>query len=274
LGKEGEVMRSTMRYLLLAVVLLAGLNTAKPVLAQETIKLGGRRIVGGGATDIRQHPWQVALKIGGNLCGGSIIAQKWVLTAAHCMRPPPKLSEVKVKAGASDYTRGGVWTAIEKIVVHESYDPSTNEHDLALIKLKAPTSGRVIPLAAPSLAVPNGQPLEVTGWGVTAEGASSPSRPLLKASVPYVDNAICNDATAYNGRIKPGMICAGYREGGVDACQGDSGGPLVWRTSDGPVLVGVVSFGEGCARKLKYGTYTRVSAYRNWINRIVDSDRN
>ena len=108
--------------------------------------------------------------------------------------------------------------------------------------------------------------------GVTAEGASSPSRPLLKASVPYVDNTVCNDASAYNGRIKPGMICAGYREGGVDACQGDSGGPLVWRTSDGPVLVGVVSFGEGCG--LKYGTYTRVSAYRDWINRIVDSDRN
>lgn len=267
-------MRSTARYQVLAAILLAGFGMAAPVLAQETIHPLVRRIVGGKSTDIKQHPWQVALRIGDNLCGGSIIARKWVLTAAHCVRPSPRISEVKAKADATDYTRGGVWTEIEKIVVHESYDPSTNEHDLALIKLKAPTAGRVIPLASASVVVPNGQPLEVTGWGVTAEGASSPSRPLLKASVPYVDNTVCNDATAYNGRIKPGMICAGYREGGIDACQGDSGGPLVWRTSDGPVLVGVVSFGEGCARKLKYGTYTRVSAYRDWINRIVDSDRN
>jgi len=75
---------------------------------------------------------------------------------------------------------------------------------------------------------------------------------------------MCNAPNAYNGHIKAGMMCAGYKEGGVDSCNGDSGGSLVWRTSDGPVLVGVVSFGEGCARKLKYGVYTPVSAYRNW----------
>jgi trypsin len=266
-------MRSMVRSLVPAAVLLVGLTTAEPVLAQETIKLGGRRIVGGESTDIKQHPWQVALTIGTNLCGGSIVAQKWVLTAAHCVRPSPKLSEVKAKADATDYTRGGIWTEIEQIVVHENYDPSTNENDLALIKLKAPTAGRVIPLASAELPVPNGQPLEVTGWGVTTAAATNPSKALLKASVPYVDNADCNVATAYNGSIKPGMICAGYREGGIDSCQGDSGGPLAWRTPDGPVLVGVVSFGDGCARKLKYGVYTRVSAYRDWIDHTLASDR-
>jgi trypsin len=257
-----------------AAVALAGVIAAEPAIAQQTIKPPGRRIVGGEPTDIKEHPWQVALTIGDNLCGGSIIAQRWVLTAAHCVRPPPKLSEVKVKANATDYTRGSVWTEIEKIVTHEDYDPSTNEHDLALVKLKEPTAGRVIPLASASLSVPAGQPLEVTGWGVTAEGGTSASPTLQKASVPLVDNAICNDATAYNGTVKPGMLCAGYREGGIDSCQGDSGGPLVWSTSDGPVLVGVVSFGDGCARKLKYGIYTRVSAYRDWIDRIVVSAGN
>jgi secreted trypsin-like serine protease len=259
------------RSLVPAAVLLAGLTTAVLVLAQEPIKPGGRRIVGGEATDIKQHPWQVALTIGNNLCGGAIVAQKWVLTAAHCVRPSPKLSEVKAKADATDYTRGGIWTEIEQIVVHENYNPSTNENDLALIKLKAPTAGRVIPLATPALPVPNGQPLEVTGWGRTVEGGT-PATGLLKANVPYVDNAACN--VVYEGSIKPGMLCAGYREGGVDACQGDSGGPLVWRTPDGPVLVGVVSFGEGCARKLKYGVYTRVSAYRDWIDHTLALDRN
>jgi secreted trypsin-like serine protease len=231
------------------------------------------RIVGGDPTDTMQHPWQVALAIGDTLCGGSIIAPGWMLTAAHCVLPPPKLEEVKVKANATDYTHSGIWTEIERIVVHEQYDPSTNEHDLALVELKVPTAGSVIVLASASLTVPDGQLLEVTGWGVTAEIATIPSAKLRKAQVPYVDNANCNSATAYNGRIKPGMMCAGNREGGIDACQGDSGGPLVWRTAEGPILVGVVSFGDGCARKLKYGVYTRVSAYRDWIDRTLASDR-
>jgi trypsin len=264
-------MLPTARFLVVGTVLLA--CPWESVIAQQTITPFERRIVGGGPTNIKEHPWQVAITIGANLCGGSIIAQSWVLTAAHCVRPPPKLSEVKAKANATDYMHGGVWTEIERIVVHENYNSSTDENDLALIKLKSPTAGRVIPLASAALSVPSGQPLEVTGWGVTAERSTAVSVPLRKAVVPYVDNAACNIAAAYNGSIKSGMMCAGAREGGIDACQGDSGGPLVWRTSDGPVLVGVVSHGEGCARKLKYGVYTRVSAYRDWIDRTLAADR-
>jgi trypsin len=264
-------MLATGRCLVVGTVLLA--CPWEGVIAQETIKPFGRRIVGGEPTDIKQHPWQVALTVGTNLCGGSIIAQSWVLTAAHCVTPTSRPSEVKAKANATDYTQGGVWTAIERIVVHEKYEASTFEHDLALIKLKSPTAGRVIPLASATLSVPSGQPLEVTGWGVTSEGGTAASATLRKAVVPYVDNGVCNIAAAYNGTIKPGMMCAGAREGGIDACQGDSGGPLVWRTSDGPILVGVVSSGQGCARKLKYGVYTRVSAYRDWIDRTLAADR-
>jgi secreted trypsin-like serine protease len=260
--------------LLRRVALFACIGFAANIAAQDAIKPFGRRIVGGEPTDIKEHPWQVALTIGDNFCGGSIIAQKWVLSAAHCFSPSPTPSEVKVKADVTDYTGGGIWTGIEKFVVHQSYVPGNHEYDLALIKLKAPTAGRVIPLASPGLSVPNGQPLEVTGWGVITEGGMDPSKVLLKASVPYVDNAACNVPTAYNGGITPGLICAGYHEGGIDACQGDSGGPLVWRTPDGPILVGVVSFGDGCARKLKYGVYTRVSAYRDWIDRTIVSEKN
>jgi secreted trypsin-like serine protease len=241
------------------------------VFAQEEI-YHGRRIIGGEETDIKQHPWQVALTIkrpeGSYLCGGSIIAQQWVLTAAHCFPTPATPSAVTVKAGATNYVTEGVWSAIERIVVHEGYDPHTHANDIALIKLKAAPTGKVIPLATADTSLKPRQPLEVTGWGVTSEDGGT-SHVLRKARVPYVANTTCNESASYNGRILSAMICAGEREGGIDACQGDSGGPLVWRSTEGPVLVGVVSHGNGCARKLKYGVYTRVSAYSAWINNVV-----
>ena len=89
----------------------------------------------------------------------------------------------------------------------------------------------------------------------------------------HADPIACNAKEAYDDKVKPGMMCAGRTEGGVDACQGDSGGPLVWRAPDGPLLVGVVSWGEGCARKLKYGVYTRVSAYNDWIAKELAADK-
>jgi secreted trypsin-like serine protease len=97
---------------------------------------------------------------------------------------------------------------------------------------------------------------------------------LRKAAVPVVDTRVCNEPASYNGAIREHMLCAGHKQGGTDSCQGDSGGPLVLRGSDGPVLVGVVSWGVGCARKLKYGVYTRVADYRRWINGIIAAHRN
>jgi trypsin len=257
----------------IALISLLGLvGTAPPIVSEEEVTLGGRRIVGGEPTTIKEHPWQVALNvtIDGRtyLCGGSIIADRWALTAAHCFRPSTKASEVKIKAGATNYMSEGTWSDTEKVMIHEDYDPSTHEHDLALIEQPTRPQGRVIPLASPEITIPIGQPLEVTGWGTTTEGGDV-ARSLLKATVPYVDNATCNAPAAYNGIIKLGMMCAGYRDGGVDSCQGDSGGPLVWRTPDGPLLVGVVSWGEGCARKLKYGVYTRAAIYADWIGKVV-----
>jgi trypsin len=265
------------RLTLCALSALFLISLAVPSLAQEEIKSFGRRIVGGEKADIRNHPWQVALniKIGGQtyLCGGSIIGDQWVLTAAHCVERATKPSEVRVKAAVTNLSDGG-WSEIVRIVIHEHYDRKTHEHDVALIKTAALSEGRVIPLVTADQRIPSSQPLEVTGWGATSEGGDE-SRHLLKATVPYTENVTCNALSAYNGMIKPDMLCAGYREGGVDSCQGDSGGPLVWRRPGaGPVLVGVVSWGEGCARKLQYGVYSRVSSYVDWIGRVVAQDRN
>lgn len=259
----------------LALAGICILGTVAYAGASEAIKLGNRRIVGGVPTTIEKHPWQVALDVTFDdatfLCGGSIIAKTWVLSAAHCFSPDEPTAGVRVKTGATDYENEGQWLEVEKVIVHESYDPETSDNDIALVKLKrAPALGHVIPLASPSEFMDAGQPLEVTGWGATSEGGELAVQ-LLEASVPYVPNATCNEPQSYAGTVTPNMICAGHREGGVDSCQGDSGGPLVWRTRLGPILVGVVSHGEGCARQLKYGVYTNVAHYLAWIRNTMAS---
>ena len=234
-----------------------------------------RRIVGGRNATIAQHPWQVALIVrdqsGSGFCGGSLVAPRWVVTAAHCLPLAIKPGDVSVKAGVTDYAREGEWIVVERIVRHDGYDRQSNDNDIALLKIASAAHGRPIPLATENQSLAAGQALEVTGWGATGEGGTVSTR-LQKVTVPFVSNHACNKTEAYDRRITPRMICAGSRAGGVDACQGDSGGPLVDRQGGGPVLVGIVSFGEGCARKLKYGVYVRVSQFRSWIDRIVGAD--
>lgn len=265
-------MHTNMRRLAIAATIISVTMCTGVAAAQDEILPFGRRIVGGEMAYIKDHPWQVALSIkiegGTYLCGGALIADRWVLTAAHCFTDATKPLEVRAKTRATNLATDGTWTGVQKIVVHEGYAPKTQEHDLALVKLSDAPKGHVIPLVTASANIPLGTPLEVTGWGATSEnGRASPH--LRKASVPYASNETCNAPEVYRGAIKRGMMCAGRREGGVDSCQGDSGGPLVWRSPDGALLVGVVSWGEGCARKLRYGVYTRVTAYREWIEEVI-----
>jgi secreted trypsin-like serine protease len=253
------------------VALLATVLTLVPPHADaQEVMSPGSRIVGGEPTTIAEHPWQVAvlLKSDGKtfLCSGSIVARRWVLTAAHCLEKIGKPTDVQVKAGVDDWQTQGHWVEVCNLIVHGHYNSTTNENDLALLQTGEDLDGKTIPLASPSQTPQSGENLEVAGWGVTEAGALS--RELRKVTVPYVGNDTCNARKSYNGRILPTMLCAGRREGGADACQGDSGGPLV-RYTDGAVLVGIVSRGQGCALKMKYGIYTRVTNYRKWINDAI-----
>lgn len=234
------------------------------------------RLVGGSRVDISQVPWQVALVVGdvpepGRIlfCGGSFVAQGWVITAAHCVDRGTPPERVNVIANTSYYRYGGERVNISSIFVDPYWNGDTKENDIALLRLKsyAPDM-KTIGMASDELALPENSNLTISGWGAVLEG-ENPSDLLLEANVPLVSNAACNASEAYAGEVKAGMLCAGYRNGGVDACQGDSGGPAVALVNGVPTLVGIVSWGEGCARKLKYGVYTKVSAYRSWVDSTI-----
>ena len=243
--------------------------------ASRSLRSIDPRIIGGLRIDIKDVPWQVGLIFGATpdairqlFCGGSQIADSWVLTAAHCVdgATASNPSSVDVISDTTYYQFGGKRTTVSAIYVHPGWNRETQENDLALLKLTSPISGHSpINLANESMNM-GGKSLLVSGWGAVTEGGNV-SAILLQATVPYVDNAICNKPDSYAGFIKPTMICAGQHDGGVDACQGDSGGPLV--LADKSLLVGVVSFGEGCGRRLKYGVYTSVSPFRSWIDATI-----
>ncbi|XP_068083831.1 trypsin-3 [Anabrus simplex] len=221
------------------------------------------RIVGGRATTIREHPYQLSFQVDGkHSCGASVIDAQWALTAAHCVYVALDGS-VTIRAGSSYRERGGSVHETEEIFVHPLYNSTTVDYDIALIKVASPfllsNDIQVIPLPSQNDDVSEGATAVVTGWGHTSEGGND-SVILQEVYVPILSQTECQGL--YDGKITDSMICAGYLDGGKDSCQDDSGGPLAVEG----ILVGVVSWGNGCGRPLNPGVYARVSAVRDWIS--------
>lgn len=266
-----------------ATVLLAVL-AANPAAAQRTFYCestegrGQTRIVGGQEARIDQWPWQVLVvgtaPNGGQLtCGGSIIAPRWILTAAHCLVDDDRTSYTEhglkyAVVYGEDRPLGHQGIAADRLIPHEAYDPVTFANDIALIRLTENIPGRRhIQLSSEKtdrVFARAGLCATITGWGTKAEGAGG-SETLQRADLPIVTTQACEDA--YPRQVTSRNICAGYDQGEVDSCRGDSGGPLIVRHGDSNrhVQVGVVSWGKGCGRPGSPGVYTRVSKYIGWI---------
>lgn len=232
------------------------------------------RIVGGLPAPVGAYPWIVSLGVAGqpnsvgHFCGGALLSDRWIVTAAHCVTPNPDPTSLKSLAGTNILSSGGKEGTVEKIVVHPNWDRPTFRNDVALIKLAQPVAGAVPIQLVTSATQPLADPgilATVAGWGLTREGGQI-SNALRHVGVQIVSNPVCNGPQAYSGSITDEMFCAGFVEGGKDSCQGDSGGPfMVFNGQGGFLLAGVVSWGEGCARPNKFGVYTRISLYAEWI---------
>ncbi|XP_062335825.1 serine protease 33 [Osmerus eperlanus] len=258
-------------------------------IAQECGKAPlGNRIVGGIDAPDGAWPWQVDIHLGpsGHVCGGTLIASNWVLSAAHCF---PKISEIYSysfyvgRHKLNSYNQYESHHSAIRVVVPPDYmDPQTGR-DLALVQLAEPVtwSVRVQPICLPvsGMAFSEGTLCHVTGWGDTQEGVSlSGVGTLQQVKVPIIEQNSCNSmykVQSYYSEtvdILPDMICAGFKDGGKDSCQGDSGGPLVCPAGNRTwVQAGVVSFGLGCAQPNRPGVYTKVSAFTDFIKSTVSN---
>uniref|UniRef100_A0A8C4LW37 Coagulation factor XII n=1 Tax=Equus asinus TaxID=9793 RepID=A0A8C4LW37_EQUAS len=239
------------------------------------------RIVGG-LVALPGHPYIAALYSRHDFCAGSLIAPCWVLTAAHCLRNLRAPEELTVVLGQDRFNQSCEQCqtlAVRAYRLHEGFSPTTFQHDLALVRLEERADGScallspfVQPVCLPSSAARPAEPkaafCEVAGWGHQFEGAEEFSSFLQEAQVPLIPPELCSTLDAHGAAFTPGMLCAGFLEGGTDACQGDSGGPLVCEeeTAEGQLILrGIVSWGSGCGDRYKPGVYTDVSNYLGWI---------
>lgn len=226
----------------------------------------GQEIVGGELASAGDFPFIVSLqRSGSHFCGGSLVNANTVVTAAHCS-VGQSASSVTVRAGSLKRNSGGTLVGVSRIIVNPSYQSSSYNNDVAIWKLSTsiPTSSTIgyATLAAAGSDPAGGSSAQTAGWGTTTSGGSSLPVDLRKVTVPIVSRSTCQSNYGTSS-VTTSMVCAGLAAGGKDSCQGDSGGPLV---NSAKTLIGIVSWGEGCAAPNAPGVYARVGALRTFID--------
>ncbi|XP_048342980.1 prothrombin [Sphaerodactylus townsendi] len=267
----------------------------------ELLESMGGRIVKGQDAQLGSAPWQVMLFKKSPqelLCGASLISDRWILTAAHCIFYPPwdknfTADDLVVRIGKHNrkiHERTMEKIALlDKIIIHPKYNWRENlDRDIALLRLRKPVpfSDYIQPICLPTKETVQsllltGYKGRVTGWGNLFEtwGSSSNALPtyLQLVNLPIVDRDTCKASTKI--KITDNMFCAGYSPDDSkrgDACEGDSGGPFTMKNPQDNrwYQVGIVSWGEGCDRDGKYGFYTHVFRLKKWMKKIVDKHGN
>jgi len=229
---------------------------------------GSDYIVGGEETSEHEHPWQVGLVSRNGQdpwCGGTLISSTHVLTAAHCFDGGSTAPDVRVLLGEHNVAdREFNRVDVAEIINHPNYDTHTVDNDYAILRLAKPVSftKKVSPACLPDdfTSTYEGTLATTTGWGSLGNGEPYPNV-LQEVDVTVMTNAKCQSAYQ-GGTITKNMLCASAP--GKDSCQGDSGGPLITPENGRQALIGIVSWGWGCAAQWP-GVYARVTEQMDWI---------